>query len=105
MFNTEQSWKMREPEKVLALIKEIGVSRLGYWDGCCCSHFSIRNVNVSISCGKGGEQAVRVSSRSSDYGDVDHGDPELLRPIMDEVVRQLNEQSGRGGKFAEYFHP
>lgn len=88
---------MDETEKVVAIIKEVGCSRLGNWDGCCCSHFSIRNVDVEISCGKGREQAVWISSRSQDYDDK-----ELLKPIMAEVIRQVTEQSGRGGAFAQY---
>lgn len=105
MFTAKESWKMSEPEKVAALIKEVGCWRLGNWDGCCCSRFSVRNVDVDISCGKGRDQGVWISSASMDYGEIEHGDPELLRPIMSEVVRQLAEQSGRGGKFAEHFHP
>ncbi len=97
MFNAPEAWTMTESEKVVALIKEIECWRLGNWDGCCCSRFSLRNVDVDISCGKGGEQAVWVSCPSLDYGDI-----ELLRPIMDEVIRQVTEQSGRGAKFAQY---
>jgi len=98
VYDVEQSWKMNEPEKVLAIIKEVGLWRLGNWDGCCCSHFSLRNVDVDISCGKGREQAVWVSSSSGDYEDK-----ELLRPIMAEVIKQVSDQSGRGGSFAQYF--
>jgi hypothetical protein len=82
----------------VALVREIKCWHLGNWDGCCCSQFSIRNVNVDISCGKGGEQAIRVWSNSMDY--QDEAD---LRPIMDEVARQVAEGSGRGGVFAQYF--
>lgn len=97
IFTVEQSWKMTEPEKVVSLIRLLECWRLGNWDGCCCSRFSIRGVDVDISCGKGGQQAVWVSSPSLDYMDK-----ELLRPIMDEVIRQVTEQSGRGGSFAQF---
>lgn len=97
MFTAEEFRKMTETEKVVALIRGIECFRLGNWDGCCCSHFSVRNVLVDICCGKGGEQAVRVSSASMDYRDE-----ELLRPVMTEVIRQVTEQSGRSGKFAEH---
>lgn len=97
-FTAEESWRMSEPEKVVALIRHLQCWRLGNWDGCCCSRFSLRNVDVDISCGKGREQAVWVSSHSSYYSGEDD-----LRPIMDEVIRQVTEQSGRGGKFAQYF--
>lgn len=88
---------MTETEKVVAIIRDVQCWRLGNWDGCCCCNFSVRNVDVDISCGKGREQAVWVSSVSDDYSVTG-----FLRPIMDEVVRQLAEQSGCSGTFAEY---
>jgi hypothetical protein len=97
-FSAEQSWKMSEPEKVVALIVEVRCWRLGNWDGCCCSRFSVRNVDVDISCGKGREQAVWICSSSMDYDDKS-----LLKPIMKEVIKQLKESSGRGGSFKQYF--
>lgn len=100
IFDAPESWKMSETDKVVALIREVELWRLGNWDGCCCSRFSLRNVDVDISCGKGREQAVWVSSASGDYD----GQPSL-QPIMDEVVRQLNEHSGRVPDFAQYFRP
>ena len=93
MFSTEESWKMTEPEKVVAMIKELGCWRLGNWDGCCCSSFSLRYVDVRILCGKGGEQGVWVGSGSGDY------DEESLQPIMEEVVRQCDEQAHRANPF------
>ena len=97
MFDAPQSWKMTEAEKVVAIVREVECWRLGNWDGCCCSRFSVRDVDIDISCGKDGEQrGVRVSSRSGDYTDV-----EQLRPIAEEIVRQLAEQSGRAGPFAQ----
>ncbi|ESY89032.1 hypothetical protein X739_00610 [Mesorhizobium sp. LNHC220B00] len=88
---------MSETERVVALIKELECWRLGSWDGCCCSRFSLRNVDVKIRCGKGGdEQAVYVSSVSSDHDD------ETLKPIMADVIRQVTEQSGRSGEFAQH---
>lgn len=94
MFTVEQSWKMTETEMVVALIKELGCWRLGNWDGCCCSNFSVRNVDVNISCGKGSEQGVWIKSVSGDYDNI-----ELLRPIMEEVVRQCDEQAARAAPF------
>jgi hypothetical protein len=100
MFDTEQSWKMTEPEKVLAIVREVGVWRLGNWDGCVCSSFSIRNVDVDISCGKGRDQGVWISSPSYEYNDR-----EQLRPIAVEIVRQLDEQANRAAPFKWYFGP
>ncbi len=91
---------LTEPEIVAAIIRHLGCSILGNWDGCCCSRFSIRNVDVDISCGKGGEQAIWVSSHSLDYENR-----ELLRPIMAEVVKQVTKNSGRGGAFSQYYTP
>ena len=100
MFTTEESWNMSEPEKVVALIKEAEVWRLGNFDGCICSSFSVRNVDVQISCGKGQGRAIKVSSVSGDYYSErsgEYGDPEMLRPIAEEVQRQILEKSdGRG---------
>jgi hypothetical protein len=90
---------MSEHEEVVSLIKEVGCWRLGNWDGCCCSRFSVRNVDVDIHCGKGIEQSVWVSSLHLDYDD-----DTLLHPIMDEVVKQVTEKSGRGGTFAQYIN-
>lgn len=98
IFTLEESWKMNEPEKVVNIIKELECWRLGNWDGCCCSSFNIRGVDIDISCGKGREQAVWVSSKSMDYEDK-----KSLRPIMIEVIRQVTEKSGRGGNFVQYF--
>lgn len=97
VFSAPESWVMTETEKVVAIVRKVGCWRLGNWDGCCCSRFSVRNVDVEISCGKGREQAVWVSSKSLDYIDA-----AFLKPIMAEVIRQVTEQSGRGGVFAEY---
>jgi hypothetical protein len=91
MFDAPQSWKMSEPEKVLTIIKEIECWRLGNWDGCLCSRFSIRNVDVEISCGKGRDRGIWVSSASLDYMDV-----KLLHPIAEEVQRQVEGGDHRG---------
>lgn len=88
---------MKEPQRVVALIREVECWRLGNWDGCCCSDFTVRNVKVDISCGKGRKQAVWVSSSSMDYEDKS-----LLQPIMDEVIRQVSEQSGCSRPFAQH---
>lgn len=89
---------MSETERVVKLIRDIQCHNLGNWDGCCCSHFSLRNVDVDISCGKGGEQAVKVSSGSMDHCEA------TLRPILAEVVAQVLEQSGRLPRFAQYIN-
>lgn len=82
---------MDECDTVLALVKSLGIWRLGNLDGCCCSRFSLRNVDVDIACGKGRKRGVYVSSASMDYDD-----PELLRPIAEEVRQQLEECDHRG---------
>ena len=93
-----------EPERVLDLIKEVKVYNLGNWDGCVCCHFSIRNVNVDVACGKGSDQAIRVWSNSMDYMEG-YGDPhdEALKPIAEEVRRQVIDGSFRGGDFPIFY--
>ena len=91
MFTHEEGWAMSEPDKVIAVIKAVGVWRLANWDGCCCSHFSIRNVKIDASCGKGQPRCVKVSSRSLDY----EGESEALRRIGEEVAQQIQKADGR----------
>jgi hypothetical protein len=93
MFTREESWKMSEPEKVLALIKEIGIWRLGNFDGCICSSFKLRDVNVDISCGKGMDRAARVYSNSMDFME-DHD--EQMKDIAEEIKRQAEQSDERG---------
>lgn len=97
---------LSEPDMVLALVKEVEVWRLANLDGCCCGRFSLRNVDVEFGCGKGGERAVWCSSRSMDYWDrvsKDGCDERLLRPIAEEVARQIEARDGRG-PLKIYFH-
>jgi hypothetical protein len=102
IFTAEESWQMSEPEKVLAIIKEMEIWRLGNWDGCCCCQFNIRNVSVDISCGKGRKQGVWINGGELDYGPG--ALPEkLLRPVADEVVRQLTEMTSRSGDWPVHF--
>jgi len=99
VFTVEESWKMNEPEKVLVLIKNIGVWRLGNCDGCMCCRFSLRNVDINVCCGKGGDRGVTISSRSLDYWDgvsSNGNDTKMLRPIAEEIARQVEEGDSRG---------
>jgi hypothetical protein len=66
-FDYSLEWKKTEPERVLDVIKEVGIHRLANLDGCICCSFEIRNVRVEVCCGKGGERGCRLSSRSLDY--------------------------------------
>lgn len=99
MFTAKQSWKMIEPNKVIALIRELEVWRLGNCDGCMCCRFSLRNVDIDVDCGKGSERGVTISSPSLDYYDgvsENGSDTRMLRPIAEEVARQVEESDGRG---------
>lgn len=90
---------MSEPEEVLALVKEIGVGRLGGADGCMCLHFNIRRVDIDVSCGKGRDRGLWISSRSMDYWDsstANDSSIKMLRPIAEEVARQVEDSDGRG---------
>ncbi len=85
-----------EHEVVVDLIREVGVGRLGNFDGCVCCHFEVRNVSVDVACGKGRNRGVWVSSGSLDYYDQEQNclDESLLRPIADEVKRQIEDADG-----------
>lgn len=87
-----------ETEMVVDLIRDVGVGRLGNFDGCICCEFKVRNVLVEISCGKGLDRGIWVSSGSMDYGDNLDGkaDIELLKPIAEEVQRQVQGSDMRG---------
>jgi hypothetical protein len=88
-----------EHEIVVDLIREVGVARLGHFDGCVCCHFNVRNIEIAISCGKGDERGLWISSPSLDYyleGTKDDSDPKLLRPIAEEVRRQVEAADTRG---------
>lgn len=92
---------------VVDLIREVGVGRLGFFDGCTCCSFSVRTVDVDVSCGKGRERAVWISSRSLDYWDQstpNGNDESLLRPIAEEVAKQVENADGRG-PIPLHFHP
>jgi hypothetical protein len=94
MFTIEQSWGMSEQQKVLAIVRKLGLWRLGNLDGCCCCSFQIRNISVEVSCGscgKGMDRGVRVSSKSMDFTRS-----EQLLLVAEEVKRQLEECDGRG---------
>lgn len=92
VFTAEESWEMSEPDMILSLIQQVGVWRLSNSDGCMCGGFTLRNVKVDIACGKGRKRAIWVSSNSMDYTKND----ETLRPIADEVARQVEDGDGRG---------
>ena len=83
-----------EPELVLDLVKEVGAARLGNFDGCVCSRFEVRNVHVDICCGKGRDRGIYIWSHSMDYLEEDH--EEMLRPIAEEVARQVQKADERG---------
>jgi hypothetical protein len=100
LFSIHESWEMSEPSKVIAIIRDVGCWRLGHWDGCCCSHFSVRDVTIEISCGKGREQGVWVYSAHSFYaGRTDDFD---LQGIADVVLDELRRGSGQRDNWTVY---
>ena len=85
-------------KEALSIIKEIGVDRLGGFDGCICTSFEVQGVEVHLGCRKGsggyiGRQIkddfygtiVRVTSRHMDRDDA------ALAEIAEEVRRQLTD--------------
>lgn len=85
---------MNQTDRVVELIRTVGVRELGLLDGCICCRFSVRNVEVDISCGKGADREIIVGSRSLLYED----DAEL-RPVLEEVERQAIALNDRRGPF------
>lgn len=82
---------------VVDLVREIGVSRLIGYDGCYCGQFEVRRVKVDIACGKGRDRAIWIWSHSDDFCNSEYKpDEENLRPIAEEVARQVEESDWRG---------
>lgn len=80
-------------QAALALIRDVGVWKLGDFDGCLCGHFVVKGVEVDIACRKssgshGRTTMLRVHSESLDAS------IEELVPIADEVRRQIGEGDG-----------
>lgn len=95
----EEWWRTPENLRVVRILQEIGADVLGNFDGCCCCGFKIRNVEIDISCGKGRDRGLWIYSPSLDYwdGKSENGsEEELLRPIAEEVQRQVQNSDMRG---------
>jgi hypothetical protein len=93
-FDYTLDWHKPEPQIVLEIIQAVGIHRLANFDGCLCGRFSLRNVDIDICCGKGRQRALWISSKSGDYDD---NAQKKLRPIAEEVVRQVQDlNDGRG---------
>jgi hypothetical protein len=96
-FDYRKEWDKSEPQKVLDVIKEIGIHRLSNMDGCLCGGFEIRNVEIDFACGKGRDRGIYISSRSCDYSDDEAGLAKELGEVGVEVHRQFLELGdGRG---------
>jgi hypothetical protein len=79
---------------VVNLIKEVGIYRLSTLDGCLCGGFEIKGIDVDIACGKGRTRGIWVwPAHNGDY--QEEGD-EAIRPIGDEVAKQVMEADERG---------
>lgn len=87
----------------IALIKKIGIYGLGGNDGCPCTNFEVQNVHVDVSCHKS-QRTVRVYSHHADFCDENYRrDQRFLRPIADEVLRQVDGYYDAGGEYAADF--
>ena len=92
-------WQQSMVNGVIDLIREVGIYRLGGYDGCPCTSFEVQSVSVDVSCHKS-SQCVRVHSHHMDYCDDNHRlDKSLLQPIADEVLRQVDEHYGGNGDY------
>jgi hypothetical protein len=86
-------------ERAVQFIREIGVYRLSPPDGCPCAQFGVHGLVVQVSCHKSGKY-VTVEAESCDYmGDSE----ERLRPIADEVLRQVDAYYDADGEYAATF--
>ena len=95
----QEWWKTPENMRIVRIIREVGVWVLGNFDGCSCCDFKIRNVEIDISCGKGRDRGLWIYSPSLDYWDEvtpNGNNVDLLRPIAEEVIRQVEKSDGRG---------
>lgn len=104
-FDYSLEWQKSEPEKVLDVIKDVGIHRLGNLDGCICCSFSIRDVNVSVSCGKGSNRGCRIYSNSMDYPTDEKELSLVLSEVGDEIVRQINDLHDGRGEMPLHFRP
>jgi hypothetical protein len=94
----------------LELVREIGIGRLGGFDGCLCTSCEVQGVNIDVSCRKSNGSTtkiapgfygilIRVHSQHMDAG----GDE--LEAVAREVAQQL---AGEGcaimARFTDYRH-
>lgn len=96
-FDYSLHWYTPEPQRVLEVLKEVGIHRLANFDGCLCGCFAIRNVKIEISCGKGADRGIKISSRSMDYPASAEELEKVLCEVGNEVQRQIDDlHDGRG---------
>lgn len=83
--------EISQPEAsiVAQIIRDVGPSVLGHFDGCICSRFSIRNVDFVVSCGSSSARGAVISTKSGDYEKVSD-----LSPIVDAFQEEMSEICG-----------
>lgn len=80
--------------RAVELLKEVGISRIAYFDGCLCSSSRIKGVDIDTTCRKSTGSLyfhgllIRVYSPSLDAM------PDDLRMVAEEVVRQMRALDG-----------
>jgi hypothetical protein len=89
-FNYRSEWGKSMSQIVIDVLRQVGVYRLCYSDGCRCGSFSIYGVDVRLECGKGigGPQGVHVSSGSIDWPASE------MQIVGEEVARQWADLNG-----------
>lgn len=99
---------MRPEEEALKLMREVGIYGLGGNEGCPCTDFKVHGIAVSVSCHKS-SKTVSVYGTPIDFikGNGDdvpyYVDTERLRPIAEEVLRQVDAYYDAGGEYARTF--
>lgn len=72
-----------------ALIREVGVWRLGATDGCDCTHFEVQATRVEVSCQRSGRSIAVSKTCHDDYGP----NRAMLEAVAAEVQRQFAERT------------
>lgn len=96
-FDYSKEWSKSQQQKIVDVIREVGIHRLAGFDGCLCGGFEIQCVKVDFACGKGRDRGIYISSRSMDYSE---NEADLAKELGD-VGREVHQQfmdlhDGRG---------
>jgi hypothetical protein len=80
---------MMDANTVVTLLKEVGLRRLIYFDGCCCGGCHVAGVSIDVGCWNGSEPfyGMTVRVHSGEMGTL----PKEYHLVAREVARQVHE--------------